>query len=47
MAKRPVDVDRQTWLAQRRAVWRRRNMVLNGLMLIAIAALLIRYLAFT
>jgi hypothetical protein len=47
MAKRPVDVDRQSWLAQRRSVWRRRNMILNGLMLLAITALLIRYLAFT
>ncbi len=46
MAKRPAEVDRQSWLTQRRQVWRRRNMVLNGLMLLAITALLIRYLAF-
>ena len=44
MAKRPPGVDRETWLRERREVWRRRNRVLNILMLIAVVVVLARYL---
>lgn len=37
-------MDRETWLRERREVWRRRNRVINILMGVAIAAVLIRYL---
>ena len=46
MAKRPPGVDRATWLRQRADVWRRRNRILNALMIAAIAAVLLRYCAF-
>lgn len=45
MAKRPPDVDRDTWLRDRAELWRRRNRVLNLLMVAAIVVLLYRYLA--
>ena len=44
MAKRPEGVDPAAWRAQRAAVWRQRNRVLNVLMVLAIAAVLARYL---
>ncbi len=43
MAKRPEGVDRKTWVRQRAQVWRRRNIVLNVLMGVAVVAVLIRY----
>ena len=46
MAKRPPGVDRATWQSQRAEVWRRRNWILNALMIAAIAAVLLRYCAF-
>ena len=47
MAKRPPGVDRATWQSQRAEVWRRRNWILNGLMVATIAAVLLRYCAFS
>ncbi len=44
MARRPAGVDPGTWRAQRAAVWRQRNRVLNVLMALAIVAVLARYL---
>ena len=46
MARRPAGVDRDEWLRERREVWRRRNRVFNILMLLAVAAVLFRYLWF-
>ena len=46
MAKRPSGVDRATWQSQRASVWKRRNWILNALMLVAIVAVLLRYCAF-
>ena len=43
MAKRPRGVSRKVWLAERAEIWRRRNMILNGLMLLAIVLVLFRY----
>lgn len=43
MARRPPGVDREAWLEERARVWRRRNWVLNVLMLGAITAVLVRY----
>jgi hypothetical protein len=43
MARRPPHLSREEWLKQRAEVWRRRNRILNVLMLIAIALLLLRY----
>jgi hypothetical protein len=43
MAKRPAGVDRETWLRERERVWAQRNRVISILMLVAAAALLIRY----
>ena len=37
MGKRPPGVDRETWLRERAAVWRRRNRILNVLMAVAMA----------
>jgi hypothetical protein len=45
MAKRPEGVDRAQWQAERAAVWARRNRMLNMAMLIAIAAVVLRYFA--
>jgi hypothetical protein len=42
MAKRPEGVDKEQWLAERQRVWKRRNMVINGLMLIVIVAIYVR-----
>ena len=36
-------MDQQVWLELRARVWRRRNRVLNVLMLAAIVAVLVRY----
>ncbi len=44
MARRPEGLDPATWRAQRAAVWRQRNRVLNVLMALAIVAVLARYL---
>ncbi|MFQ5696862.1 MAG: hypothetical protein ACE5IL_01090 [Myxococcota bacterium] len=44
MARRPPNVDRESWLAERERIWRRRNRWLSLLMLAAIAALAWRYL---
>lgn len=43
MAKRPADVDRETWLRERSEIWRRRNRMLNILMVAAILVVLWRY----
>lgn len=43
MAKRPEGVDRDTWLAERARIWRRRNLVINALMWVVIAILFVRY----
>ena len=43
MAKRPAGVDTETWRSQRAQVWRRRNIVLNGLMIAVIVAVLVRW----
>lgn len=45
MAKRPEGMDLETWRAQRAAHYKRINRTLNIMMLVAIALLLIRYLA--
>lgn len=45
MAKRPADVDRASWRAERNETWRRRNWILNVLMVAAIIAVLVRYFA--
>jgi hypothetical protein len=45
MAKRPAGVDRAQWQAERSAVWARRNRILNVAMLVAAAALIVRYFA--
>ena len=44
MAKRPEGMDAAEWRAQRAEVWRLRNRVLNLLMVLAIVAVLARYL---
>lgn len=43
MAKRPPGVDPEAWRTQRAEVWRRRNIVLNGLMIAVIVAVLVRW----
>ncbi len=43
MAKRPAGVHRETWRAERRQVWRTRNLILNLLMILAIALVLARW----
>jgi hypothetical protein len=43
MAKRPPNVDRETWLRERAETWRRRNRVITVLMAVAIAVVLFRY----
>ena len=43
MLKKPEGVDRETWLREREQTWRRRNWVLNGLILAAIAVVALRY----
>jgi hypothetical protein len=45
VAKRPSGTDKQTWRAQRNETWRRRNRILNILMVAAIIAVLVRYFA--
>ena len=45
MAKRPEGMDLATWRAQRKAHFKRVNLTLNVLMLLAIGLLLWRYLA--
>ncbi|MBW2282774.1 MAG: hypothetical protein JRG76_13525 [Deltaproteobacteria bacterium] len=42
MAKRPADMDVEQWQVERARVWRRRNWVLNGLMLAVIVAIYLR-----
>lgn len=42
MAKRPEGADKGQWLVERRRVWKRRNMVINVLMLIVIVAIYVR-----
>ena len=42
MAKRPEGVSKEQWLVERKRVWKRRNMALNVLMLIAIVAIYLR-----
>ncbi len=42
MAKRPEGLERERWLDERGKVWRRRNWILNGLMLVVIVALYVR-----
>jgi len=44
MAKRPEGTDPAQWRLQRAELWRRRNRVLNVLMVLAIVAVLARYL---
>ncbi len=43
MAKRPEGVDPQTWRTQRAQIWRRRNRVLNVLMVAVIFGVLARW----
>lgn len=43
MAKRPDEIDREEWLAERARVWRRRNWIINGLMWLTIVVLFLRY----
>jgi hypothetical protein len=42
MARRPPGADREVWRAERDQIWKRRNMILNLLMVIAILAVLWR-----
>lgn len=42
MAKRPEGMDREEWLAARQKVWRRRNAVLNVLMVVVVVAIYLR-----
>jgi hypothetical protein len=44
MARRPDNVDLETWRAQRANHWRRVNRMWTALMLVAIALVLARYL---
>ena len=43
MLKRPQGIDREIWRSERNSVWRRRNRMLNLLMIAAIVAVLVRY----
>ena len=44
MARRPDNVDPETWKAQRAAYWKRVNRTLNVLMVIAVVLVIARYL---
>jgi hypothetical protein len=44
MARRPDDVDPETWKAQRASYWRRVNRFWNVLMLVAIVVVVARWL---
>lgn len=44
MARRPDNVDPETWKAQRAVYWKRVNRTLNVLMVIAIVLVFARYM---
>ncbi len=42
MTKKPEQIDRETWQRERAVVWAKRNRVLNFMMVVVVAAIVLR-----